>query len=279
MQDHVTKSIIQLVQEKQEFTYLSEDFIESEITRYLIHHRAHRTQFDTLEHGDIKYDKHIKTIVKHVRNKARDIYGIYQIKAHTRQQLLDKKDFEGLLRTHLSVKERLNDYTELYTLLDKEVDLSSVMDIACGLNPLTFKWMPKIPKTIIAVEMSKLDADFLQKCFDTFGIKAKAYGIDASYDHQALHDLGAVKTVFLFKALDVLEKQHKNSTYVLLQHLQTQSIVVSFTTVNIKQQPLRQIRRNWFEKVCNRLEYTYEMHTIGNELFYILHKKSGENSQ
>ena len=67
------KDIIELVQQRRELQFLSEDFIIMHASEIIRLDKKLRTQYE-----DGK-ESAKKTIVKHVREQARKIYGVFQV--------------------------------------------------------------------------------------------------------------------------------------------------------------------------------------------------------
>jgi hypothetical protein len=262
--------IVRAVKRKQEYIYLDERFIIREAQEYF---RLHPDKAEGIERLQTQ-DKHqrsaaYKDLIKHIRARARNIYGIYQQDTRSRDRLLGEGDIDGLLQTHLSTKERLPYYDALYKSLATMVKMESITDLGCGLNPLSIIYMEQQPKHYIAVEPSAEDAHFLNRFFKQQKLRGTAYAIDLVREKERIMTLPKTTTAFLFKLLDVLEKQERHMTYSLLPKIQAESLVVSFTSVNVRQAPLERPRRSWFEKVCKRTGFSYDVFELGNEIFYV----------
>lgn len=279
--DFLQDAIIAAVTKK-EYSGLSRPFIIDGLREYLRLHPAKAKRLMGICEEGVFSEKTrerleraalFKEIVKHIRSLARDIYGIYHKNVAHRTMMLAEKDFDGLLSTHLSTRERLpyyDHYHEFLAHLLPNLSEASVMDLACGLNPLALTHARVRPASYIAVEWSKDDADFLDACFRALGWSPsyQAHGIDLVRETEGVKKF-SVDLCIMLKTLDALEMQERNMTYRLLDMIGAPLLLVSFTTVNVRQQPLDRIDRSWFEKVCVRKDIAYEKQIIGTELFYV----------
>jgi Na+/phosphate symporter len=85
--------------------------------------------------------KDFKKFVRIVRAQLRRQYGAFQLNIK-RRELLERKDYVNLLKSHQSSKERLKYYEkfykELFAITGKP---DSIIDIGCGMNPISFEYM------------------------------------------------------------------------------------------------------------------------------------------
>lgn len=191
----------------------------------------------------------------------------------------NKDLLKPILETHLSTKERLLYYEEFKQLVKSVLEKkglklknSTVLDLGCGLNPLA--WMFDC-KNIVASDIGDLDLAFLETCFSVFGrekiLTTIPLDLSEQKDIETLQGLDA-DICFMLKILDPIEESNSNITYELLPVVQCSILFVSFPTTTISNKSMRNPRRNWFEKVLHRLEYSFETKEIGNELFYVVFK-------
>lgn len=228
----------------------------------------------------LEKNKEFVSLVKSIRDVARRIYGVYIGKKYgKRDELLVVGDYDGLLDLHMSTKERFNHYEEIYkVLIEKTMCPKSVLDLACGFNPLAVNYLydacgKKKKIRYYACDISEEDMDFLNRAFSTgnYNSDSLAFRCDLS-DVYSLKVLEQYKTdwCLLFKALDPIEEISENITYDLLDNIKSKYIIVSFPMVTVSRKPMKNPRRNWFEKVLNRKELLFEMVEINDELFYII---------
>jgi hypothetical protein len=211
-----------------------------------------------------------KQLIKLVRSKLHKIYGTFQIKKKKKLQALIE-DPEKIIETTISTKERLPIYETLY----KDIFYitgkpKTILDLASGLNPASYKFL-KIKPKYIAIDINQEDISFLNNFFKKHKINGKAMLM--KIDKNTLSKLPKSDMVFLFKALDTLEpkKGHKFAE-LLIKSLKTKYIIVSFPTKTISQKQMRHPYRGWIERMLKRLGFSFKTLIYPNEIFYIIKK-------
>lgn len=227
--------------------------------------------------------KDFKFLLKEVRKKLHGIYGVFILNKkdlkHLEEHLKTVKKLDEdalqlhikLLSAHKSSAERLDFYSEIYeNIFSYTGKPKSILDLACGLNPLSFPWMSLKKVKYFASELTEYDSKFIQEYFDImkpFGLDGKAFAMDLI----KLKQLPKTDICFLFKVLDSLEELEQNYSKELLKKIPSDYIVVSFPTMSIGgKNPIRQ--RGWFFRVMRELGLSAESFEIENEVFYIIKK-------
>lgn len=181
-----------------------------------------------------------KSAVKFVRNKLHQVGGAYfkrnidYTKAvRTLEALPQQMDVQevrsfcrSLMQSHASTAERLPILDHFFTTcLAPIAPISSILDLACGLNPLALPWMP------VATNLQYHACDIY---LDMLGL------IDSFFKHFTIS--GAAKpcdlvrhvppkqaqVAFLLKSIPCLEQMDKRIATALLTAVQTEHILVSF---------------------------------------------------
>jgi 16S rRNA (guanine(1405)-N(7))-methyltransferase len=130
------------------------------------------------------------------------------------------------MQSHASTAERIPILEDFYkTCLAPIAPVSSVLDLACGLNPLAIPWMPLAQDCIyygcdIYLDMLKL----LNAFFDHLNIKGWAKPCDLT---TAVPDEDT-QVAFLLKSIPCLEQVDKTIGARILQSIQADHILVSF---------------------------------------------------
>jgi len=254
------EEVITQIKKKKELSYLDDTYIKNYIKKYLLQNPK----------TNLNSKKDVKKIIKFVRDKAHSVYGMFQSKnIKKREEFLKNKDFEKLLTTHISTRERLKVYPKLYKKIFSYIKPKSILDIGCGLNPVSYPYM-KIKPKYIASDFNKKDMDFLTKFFKTFKINGKAVKLDLINDLKKLKKY-KVDVCFLFKVLDSLESVKKYISYEIIKNINAKYIIVSFPlkTVSGKKE-MKLKKRNWFEKVILRTGYTFKTFELSDELYYVI---------
>lgn len=130
------------------------------------------------------------------------------------------------MRHHASTRERLPILDEFYAAtLGDLPPVRSVVDVACGLNPLAIPWMPLAPDAEYrACDVEAGMVGFLNAAFPLMGIRAAAHLLDATRDVPP----GPADLALLLKAIPCLEQLDKSAGERLLDGLEARHILVSF---------------------------------------------------
>jgi len=227
--------------------------------------------------------KEVRAMIKDVRAELRHNYGMFKNnKSHKVHRFLNRlaeklEDIDifseesiyfhkQLLRCHKSTKERLDDYSRLYSeLFNITGRPRAILDLGCGINPLSFVFMGLKSVEYTAVELAKQDCDLMELYFNMAGdnCRGKVLQMDLS------EEIGfpEAEVCFLFKILDVLESQKRGISRTLLNTIESDWIVVSFATRTLSGKEICSERR-WFKELLE--EYDYDTLELDNEIFYII---------
>ncbi len=181
-----------------------------------------------------------KAALKAVRNKLHQIGGAYQENpidyAHWASRLerlprdlshpLARQFCSEMMAQHASTRERLPVVERFYaTTISDLPPVRSLIDLACGLNPLSLPWLPlaegaQITACDIYADMSA----FLQQFFDHFGLNARAETCDL------IHAVPPqpVQLALLLKTIPCLEQVDKGIGRRLLEQIQAEVMLISF---------------------------------------------------
>ncbi len=225
-------------------------------------------------------NKKFKELTKEIRTELYKIHGLYQVKKQSRKyDLLNelqktkntsqiREISKEILKFHTSSRERLNDYEKIYSEIFKIIKPKSIIDLASGLNPCSIV-LSNFQGSYVAYEISKDDVDFLNKyskVIKNYGINGKAFVKDITKNF----DFEKADVCFLFKFLDLLEKNRKSFVINLIKNLKCRYLVVSFSKKTISLKQMKNIERNWFNRLLEELNLKYKRLDFENEFFYIL---------
>ncbi len=267
------EKLLQLVadiKKKKELRELNDDFV----LQYLKDYFKDKKKFSFN-----KRSKQYKTAIKEIRAKLRRVYGLFreQEDLKRREELIDqllsgkKKLIPEILKTHSSTKERLDFYPELYkkvfTITGKP---QSIIDLGCGINPFSIPFMKLKELEYYAYDLSEDEIEYLNRFFKFLKIKGKAEILDMfNFSH-----LPEADVCFMFKMTDVLDKGKGHKiTEKVIKLIPAQFVVVSFLTHTMSGKKMNFPRRKWFELMCKRLKYEFNLIEFSNELFYAVKKK------
>jgi 16S rRNA (guanine(1405)-N(7))-methyltransferase len=182
----------------------------------------------------------LKEAVKATRNKLHQVGGAYQeegIDYAPAQEELDGlppdlhapelQDFcRRMLSQHASTRERLPILDEFYRHIISSLGaVESVLDVACGLNPLARAWMPLQPDAAYyACDIYADMVEFLNLFFEHTRQPGEAWLCDLVKQIPAQ----PVQLALVLKTISCLEQLDKSIGRRLLDSLQAEYILVSF---------------------------------------------------
>ncbi len=188
--------------------------------------------------AELNKGRNLKEAVKETKNKLHQIGGAYfpqtpqyaawlsQLQRAARSEEALKTACREVMRFHNSTRERLPILEEFFaTTLGKLAPVESVLDIACGLNPLAIPWMPVAEgASYLTCDIYQDLADFLDSAFTQLPVRGKAWVCDVLEAVPAQK----VQLALLLKSIPCLEQVDKNIGARLLESLQAEHILVSF---------------------------------------------------
>jgi 16S rRNA (guanine(1405)-N(7))-methyltransferase len=181
----------------------------------------------------------LKEAIKATKNKLHQVGAAYwETRPHYEAWLRELESAaqgngEGLraacariMSQHASSRERLPYLADFYAqTLQALAPVRSVLDIACGLNPLSIPWMPLAEDArYYAYDIYEGLMDFTRACLRRFGVAGNAACCDVlSYDAYPETDVA-----LLLKAIPCLEQLDKGAVPRLLESVPARCLVVSF---------------------------------------------------
>ena len=182
----------------------------------------------------------LKEAIKATKKKLHQVGGAYLDESieYSRWELAlqtaaDSGDPEQLrcvclqmMQCHASTRERLPILGEFYArVLQGLPPVHTVLDLACGLNPLALPWMGLAAGVrYYAYDMYLDMAGFLNRFFERLGIQGEAVACDVIQAPPTQH----ADLAMLLKALPCLEQLDRLASARLLDGLQAQYLLVSF---------------------------------------------------
>lgn len=190
---------------------------------------------------------------------------------------LREKDLEWFLRKHLSTRERIGFYSEIYKRVLKDEKI--VFDLGAGINGFSYKYFPKKIK-YVAIEAVGQWVDLMDNYFQKEKISGSAV-------HLSLFQLEKLKrlvekegtkkdkVIFLFKVLDSLELLERDYSKKLLLELcpLVSKVVVSFATESMVKRRRFRANRNWIVDYIGENFSVLADFKLGSERFLVFCKK------
>lgn len=281
------QEIVSLIKEKPELASLSDEYVSFLLQKHIsakqINQLAKYTSFKQCKRSSVS-----KELITQIRRELREVYGVFvkhplnDFKKRIKS-ISSYKDplIDIILQKHQSTVERFEYYPTFYELLfDRLFAMGlpkkyTLLDLACGYNPFSYKYLFVKPAKYISVDLAPLDAAVINTFFSQTGISGDAFAFDL-LSETAKNWLSTQKPTlcFLFKALDSLESLTRHSSKALLASLRADFLVVTFSLVTIGgKNHIATSKRLWFEHFCTAQNWLFERLETPNELIYLIKVK------
>jgi hypothetical protein len=299
----IEKIISSKVIEKKEYSNLNTEFIkkiinkninenfkkiENEIIKLNKKNNNLKKENNIEEKNKISNLKELKNLVKIIRSEIGERYGQFLTSKYNKKQnkilneinSLNEEIILELLKLHKSTRERCDYYEKIYSKIFDNYKTNNLLDIACGLNPISIYFIEKKQNkkinNYIGIDLNKNDMKFINEFYKKFNFNGEFF----DHDITELNWIEKIKekkidTIFLLKAIDSFEKEKKNISKEILNELikirTIKKIIVSFPTKSIKsKENFNKNKRNWFFKFLEEKKIKFEIFEIENELFIII---------
>jgi 16S rRNA (guanine(1405)-N(7))-methyltransferase len=232
----------------------------------------------------------IALAVKSTRTRLHQLVGAYYDKPSTYTQmhvlLKNLPDFSPeALKTfalqamplHASTAERLPFIADFYRVsLQKLGPIRSVLDLGCGLNPLSIPFLPLAEGfTYEATDVLLPLLDFLNAYFGKISVQGKASVLDLSSQIPQQE----VDLVIMLKLIPLLDQIDKGITPKLLQGLKAKALLISFPLKSLggRGKGMQATYQKRFEALTTGLDAKIDEYLFPNELVYLIRKSLLEN--
>lgn len=203
-----------------------------------------RTLVDIFQQEALKHTSD-KPLLKSVKRKLHNIIAPYLGEPNYTDlaEQLDHIEFKSLesptlrefckkvMLQHVSTAERIPLLPAFYQQLFKETGKpNTILDLACGLNPLAFPWMGLPTSTqYFAYDILQTRVDFLNKFFRKINMQPLAENRDILVSPPTQN----ADLAFFFKEAHRFEKRQPGSNRMFWEKLNADCIAVSLPTQNI----------------------------------------------
>jgi 16S rRNA (guanine(1405)-N(7))-methyltransferase len=228
----------------------------------------------------------IKRVVKAVKSRLHQAYGAYQARVNYDQayRALATAYAEGtdeairatshrLLSLHSSTRERLSILHRFYSEIVHHTGVpGSVLDLACGLNPLSLPWMGLGNGTTYhAYDIDAERIAFLARYLELAGLDGHAHLQDVI----ASPPTERADMALLLKSFTCLERQHQGSTRALLDGLAVRYVVVSFPVKSLGRRDKGMLTHyaRTFDEMTAGQAWTVTRLNFATELVYLVDKR------
>lgn len=177
-----------------------------------------------------------------------------------------------IMHRHASTRERLPILDEFFvTTLSGIPPVHSIMDIACGLNPLAWPWMPFDDSVkYLAYDIYKDAIGFINQFMPLAGMQGQAEARDVvSRPPDQPVDLALI-----LKTLPCLDHLGKTAVTHLLDTIQAKYLLISYPVSSLggrKKGMISQYNAH-FEKLATRYQWPYERFEFSSELAFLVYQ-------
>ncbi|MBN1874437.1 MAG: 16S rRNA methyltransferase [Anaerolineae bacterium] len=227
----------------------------------------------------------IKTAIKITKGKLHQVGGAYfehsidygrALREFAQAGPANSEAFRSiclkLLRLHASTKERLSIIQDFYTTtLDTVKPVQTILDIACGLNPLAIPWMPLDGNArYYAYDVFSDMTNFIQDFMAYAGIEGQAECRDITQ----FPPTQAADVAFVLKTIPCLEQLDKGAGLQLLESLNAKYLVVSFPMHSLSGQNKGMLKtyQARFEELVQGKRWIITKFEFTTELAYLVNK-------
>ncbi len=221
----------------------------------------------------VKKDNSDEENIERTRELLHGAYGAFS----SRKLLVSRKErgAEWILKKHLSTRERLPHYNEIYSRI-LGTSKSVVFDLGAGVNGFSLGFIPKTK--YIGIEGVGQLVDLMNQYF-------KKQKLDAKAVHLSLFQLEKIKkiikkekgkkVVFLFKVLDSLEALKRDYSKKLLLEItpMVEKVVVSFATRSMIKRKRFNVKRSWIVGFIQESFKITDEFEIGGERYIAFENK------
>jgi 16S rRNA (guanine(1405)-N(7))-methyltransferase len=182
-----------------------------------------------------------------------------------------------IMATHQSSRERLPILEAFYAdLLGGLGPITSVLDLACGLNPLAIPWMPlAVGAHYVARDVYSDQMAFLSQALVLLGVEGDAGTGDVLADEPG----PPVQVAFLLKSVPCLEQIDRFAGERLIAGVPARYVVVSFPTASLggrRDRGMLATYRSRMQAICQEHPWSVREHLYDSELAYLVDKSGGD---
>jgi hypothetical protein len=274
MENDLINDLLLKVKSNKKYKSISDKIILNEIKSYLSKNRI---------------EKISKQDIKEIRSLLHKSYASFQTKKKNkmskyldelREVIQSREDSlinitNKLLSITLSTKERLNNYSFTYKEIFKITGKPKIiLDLGSGFNLFSFPLMNLSMIEYYSFDINESDIVSLNNYYEIMkgkGLYGNATILDLR-DLKQISKLPSSDIIFLFKVIDILDKDNHKTSEELIKKLisKTKFIVASFATKTITRKFMNFPNRKWFEMMLERNKFKFKIINTDNEIFYVI---------
>lgn len=240
----------------------------------------------TIAKIELKKGRSHKDTLKAIRNKLHQVGTAYQplgipyqkivARMHSLPHSLNHPDVRDFcletMKLHTSTRERLPFLDTVFsTTLAGIAPLASVLDVACGLNPLALSWMPLADDVSVYVcDIFQDQIDFLNQFFQYFHINGTAFCCDLTQNLPQME----VQLAMALKTIPCLEQIDKQIGTRLVEGLNAKHILVSYPAHSLggREKGMRENYARHFQHIISNHTWEIKSYAFPNEDYYLIQK-------
>jgi 16S rRNA (guanine(1405)-N(7))-methyltransferase len=173
---------------------------------------------------------------------------------------------------HSSTRERLPIMTDFFnTILAGIAPVKSILDLACGFNPLALAWMP------VSAEIQYFGCDIFADMTDylnKFYHHMNLAGEFCTCDLTAMQFTQRAQIAFLLKTLPCLEQIEKDISAELLERIPADYLLISYPVRSLggRSKGMGKTYENQFNNLAARMKWDFERFEFASELAFLVKK-------
>lgn len=216
--------------------------------------------------------------IKLTRNLLRKVFSSFT----SRKILLPKdKNEDWFLKKHLSTRERLPYYEEIYSRILKGMDKNlSIIDLGAGINGLSYYYFKKIGFNVnyIAIEAIGQFVSLMNKYFEnkkTNGVAVHLSLFETREVKKIIKKIRRPRVVLLLKTIDSLEMLKRDYSKKLILEVSPlcDRFILSFATKSMIKRKKFKVKRNWIVNFIKENFKILDSFEFGDEKYFIFKSK------
>jgi hypothetical protein len=216
--------------------------------------------------------------IKLTRDLLRKVYSAF---VSSKILSLKDKDSEWILRKHLSTRERLPYYDEVYSKILKGLNKKfTIFDLGSGINGFSYPYFKKLGYNVnyVSIEAVGQLVELMNSYFSKNRLNAKSIHFSLFEIKKIEEEIKKVKeqkVIFLLKVIDCLEMLKRDYSKELLLEIVplVDRVVVSFATRSMISKKRFFVNRKWILDFISENFDILEDFEIGGERYIVFSRK------
>lgn len=214
------EQLVESVLASRKYRHVNRDFVQDVGMRELVKGRS------------------LKEAIKTTKNKLHQVSGAYLSREMPYGRWLDElreaahspaelhRTCRAIMRHHSSTRERLPILEQFYAATLNDLSpVNSVIDVACGLNPLAIPWMPLAEDaSYYACDIYHDMIDFLNAFMELLPLQGRAESRDVIHDPPT----NKANVAFILKSIPCIEQVDPSATLNLIERINANHLLISF---------------------------------------------------